>query len=61
MIWQNKSKHKKTNKKVLTKQYSIAIIKKQNALCFLKYHEKDEEEYEKTGIFVVSKQQHGIA
>lgn len=54
-------KRKKTDKKVLTKQYSVAIIKKQNALCFLKYHEKDEEYYEKTGIFIVSKQQHGIA
>ena len=61
MIWQSKSKRKKTNKKVLTKGVSVVIIKKQNALCFLKYHEKAEEEYEKTGIFVVSKQQHRFA
>ena len=61
MIWQSKSKRKKTNKKVLTKGASVVIIKKQNALCFLKYDKRNEEEYEKTGIFVVSKQQHGIA
>ena len=58
MIWQSKSKRKKTNKKVLTKGASVVIIKKQNALCFLNITEKDEVYYEKTGIFVVSKQQH---
>ena len=54
MIWQSKSKRKKTNKKVLTKGASVVIIKKQNALCFLNITEKDEVYYEKTGIFVVS-------